>query len=153
MENPMHFPGWREAKAVGIGGDDLKDFEGAFSARVHLSRGKVNLQISGVKPDLHSYFPRGELHSNPFFDCLSSLGMSGGGFLASSIKEPKMFVESGKKCLSNGQVSLWFKTHHEGEQHLVGDEVGGRVVQKLSHRQEVCPFHGLTLAKDLEVGL
>jgi len=36
MEDSMHLPSRGEAKAVGIGGDNLRDFEGAFSPRGQL---------------------------------------------------------------------------------------------------------------------
>jgi len=33
MEDSMHLPGRREVKAIGIQGDNLRDFEGAFLSR------------------------------------------------------------------------------------------------------------------------
>jgi len=85
MEDTMHLPGRREAKAVGIGRDNLRDFEGAFSLRGQFSGREVDLQVTGVKPDLCSYFPRGELRFNPFFNCLSGFSMSSGSLFASGI--------------------------------------------------------------------
>ena len=43
MEDAMHLPSWWEAKAIGIGGDNLRDLEGAFSSRGQFSGGKVDL--------------------------------------------------------------------------------------------------------------
>ena len=81
----MHLPGRRKAKVVGVWGDNLRDLKRAFSARGQFSGGEVDLQVTRVKPDLCSYFPGGELCSNPFFNSLSSLSMGGGGLLASGI--------------------------------------------------------------------
>jgi len=79
--------------------------------------------------------------------------MSSKSLFAHSIKKFESFVKSREEYFSNQWVSLGFKAHHERELCLVGDRVGGRVTQELSHQQKVCPFHGLTLAKDPEVGL
>ena len=133
MEDSVHLSSRREAKVLGIGRDNLRDFKRAFLSRGQFLGGEVNLQIMRVEPNLYSYFPGGELHSNPFFDCLSSLSMSGGGLFVSSIKEFETFVKSGKECLSDRGVSLGFKIHQEHEWHLIGNGMGGRVVQKLSH--------------------
>jgi len=96
VEDAMHLPGWWESKAVGVRGNNLRDFEWAFSSRGQFSRGEVNLQVSRVKPYLRSYFPRGELCSNPFFDCLSGFGVSGGSLFAGSIKESSRLSRAGK---------------------------------------------------------
>jgi len=45
--------------------------------------------------------------------------VSGGSLFAYSIKEFETFVESREKYLSNGQIGLRFKAHHEREQHLI----------------------------------
>jgi len=85
VEDSVHLPGRGETKAVGIWGDNLTDLEGALSSRGHFSGKEVDLQVTRVKPNLCSYFPGGELRSNPFFDCLSCLGVGGGSFFASGI--------------------------------------------------------------------
>jgi len=134
VEDTMYLPGWWETKAIGVWGDNLRDLEGAFSSRGQFSRRKVNLQVSRVEPYLRSYFPRGKLCSNPFFDSLSGFSMSGRGFFPSSIKEFESFVKGREECLPNRGVGSGFKTHHEREWSLVGDRVGGRVMRKLGHR-------------------
>jgi len=88
----MRLPNRREAKAVGIRGDNLRDLKGAFSSRGQFSGGEVDLQVMRVKPNLCSYFPRGELRSNSFFNSLGCLSMSRGCLFASSIKEFESFV-------------------------------------------------------------
>jgi len=93
--------------------DNLRDFEGALLSRGQFLRGEVDLLVMGIKPDLHSYFPMGELHFNPFFNCLSCLGMSGRSLFASSVKEFKSFVESRKEHFSDWWVSLGLEAHHE----------------------------------------
>jgi len=85
MEDTVHFPSRGKGKAVGIRGDDLRDFEGALLSRGQFSGGEVNLQVMRVELDLCSYFPGGELHSNPFFDCLSCLSMGSRSLFVSSI--------------------------------------------------------------------
>ena len=85
MEDAVDLPGRREVKAIGIRGYDLRDLKGAFLLRGQFLGGEVDLQLVRVKPDLRSYFPRGELHSNPFFNRLSCLGVSGRSLFASGI--------------------------------------------------------------------
>ena len=148
MEDTMYLPGRRETKAVGIWRDNLRDLKGAFPSRGQFSRRKVDLQVTRVEPYLRSYFPRGELCSNPFFDSLSGLGMSSRSLFSSGIKEFESFVKSREERLPDCRVGSGFKTHHERERSLVGDRVGGRVMRELGHGQEVQPFHRLTLAKD-----
>ena len=128
VEDAMHLPGQRELKVIGVRRDNLGDFKRAFSLRGQFSGREVNLQVTRVEPDLCSYFPGGELHSNPFFDSLSCLSVGGGSLFASSIKDFKLFIESGKECLSNRGVGLGLKAHHEQERHLVGNRVGGGVI-------------------------
>jgi len=43
MEDAMHLPSWWEVKAVGVGGNNLGDLEGALSSRSQLSGGEVDL--------------------------------------------------------------------------------------------------------------
>jgi len=45
MKDTMHLPSRREAKAVGIGRDNLRDLEGAFLSRGQFSEGEVDLQV------------------------------------------------------------------------------------------------------------
>ena len=85
MEDAMHLPGRREVKAVGVWGDNLRDLTGTFSSRGQFLGGEVDLQVMRVEPDLCSYFPGGELHSNSFFYCLSGLSMGSSSLFASSI--------------------------------------------------------------------
>ena len=92
VEDSMHLPGRREAKAVGVRGDNLRDLKGAFSLRGQFLGREVDLQVMRVKPDLCSYFPGGELRSNPFFNSLSCLSMGSGSLFASSIKDFESFV-------------------------------------------------------------
>jgi len=113
MEDAMHLPSWWEAKAIGIGGDNLRDFKRAFSSRGQFSGREIDLQVMGVEPDLCSYFPRGELCSNLFFDCLCGFSVGGSSLFVSSIKKFKSFVKGRKEHLSNGWVGSRFKTHHE----------------------------------------
>jgi len=148
VENAMHLPSGRETKAVGIWGDNLGDLEGALSARGQFSGREVDLQVAGVKPYLCFYFPRGKLCSNPFFDCLSGFSVSGSSLFTSSIKEFKSFVKGREEHFPNRGVGSGLKAHHEREWCLVGDRMSGGVMRELSHRQEVRPFHRLTLAKD-----
>ena len=115
MEDTMHLPGWREAKVIGIRGDNLRDLKRAFSMKGQFLGREVDLQVMRVKPDLCSYFPRGELHSNPFFFCLSCLSMSSGSLFASSIEKFKSFVESRKECISKQGIGLELEAHHEQE--------------------------------------
>jgi len=37
VEDTMYLPGWREAKAIGVRRDNLRDLEGALSSRGELS--------------------------------------------------------------------------------------------------------------------
>jgi len=37
MEDTVYLPGWREAKAIGIWRDNLRDLEGTLSSRGKLS--------------------------------------------------------------------------------------------------------------------
>jgi len=113
MEDAMHLPGRWESKAVGVRGDNLRDFKWAFSSRGQFSRGEINLEVTGVKPYLRSYFPGGELSSNPFFNCLGGFGVSGGSLFASSIKEFESFVKGREERFPNRGVGSGFKTHHE----------------------------------------
>jgi len=152
MEDSMHLPGRRESKAVGVWGDNLRDLEGAFLSRGQFSTGEVDFQVTRVKPNLHSYFPRGKFRSNSFLDCLSGLSMGGSSLFSGSIEEFKSFVEGREERFPNRGVGSGFKTHHEREQHLVGYRVSSGVVRKLGHRQEVRPFGRLTLAKYAKVG-
>jgi len=128
VEDAMHLPGQRESKAIGVRGDNLGDFERAFSSRGQFSGREVNLQVKRVKPDLCSYFPGGELHSNPFFDSLSCLSVGGGSLFASSIEDFELFIESREECLSNQRVGSGLKAHHERERCFVGNRVGGGVM-------------------------
>ena len=48
MKDAVHLPSWRKVKAVGIGGDNLRDFEGALLSRGQFSRWEVDLQVSRV---------------------------------------------------------------------------------------------------------
>jgi len=125
MKDAVHLPSRREAEVVGIRRDNLRDFKGAFLSRGQFLEREVDLQVMRVKPNICSYFPRGELCSNPFFHSLSCLSMGGGSLLASGIKDFKSFVESGKECLSNWGIGLGLEAHHEQEQHLVGNRVSG----------------------------
>jgi len=43
VEDSVHLPGRREAKAVGIQGDNLRDLEGAFSSRGQFLEGEIDL--------------------------------------------------------------------------------------------------------------
>jgi len=113
VEDTVHLPSRREAKAVGIRGNNLRDLEGAFLSRGQFSEREVDLQVTRVKPNLCSYFPGGKHCSNLFFDCLSSLSMDGGSLFVSSIQEFESFVESGKECLPNRRVCSGFEIHHE----------------------------------------
>jgi len=128
MENAVYFPSWREAKAIGIGGDDLGDLKWALSSRGQLSGREVDLQVSGVEPYLCFYFPGSKLCSNSFFDSLSGLCVGGRSLFSSSIKEFESFVKGGEECLPNCWVCLGFVTHHEREWCLVGDGMSGRVM-------------------------
>jgi len=85
MENTMHLPGRRKAKVVGVMGDNLRDLKGAFSSKGQFSGGEVDLKVMRVKPDLCSYFPRGELHSNSFFNSLSYLSVGSRRLFVSGI--------------------------------------------------------------------
>jgi len=114
---------WSRALRRGRGGHSCSA-PGAQTVGSSMNLGLVN----PVKPNLCSYFSWGKLCSNPFLDCLSSLSMSGGHLFVSSIKEFKSFVESGEECLSNQGVSSGLEAHHEREQCLVGNRVGGRVM-------------------------
>jgi len=152
VEYSVHLPCRREVKVIGIWGYNLGDFEGALSSRGQFLGREVYLQVTKVEPNLCSYFPGGELRSNPFFNCLSCLSMGGRCLFASSIEEFKSFIEGREECLPDWGVSSEFKTHHEQEQCLVGDRVSGRVVRKLGHQQKIRPFCGLTLEKDPEIG-
>ena len=134
MENTVHFPGWWETKVIGVWGDNLRDFKRTLSLRGQFSGREIDLQVTGVEPNLCSYFPRGKLSSNPFFDCLSGLSVGGSSFLASSIKKFESFVKGREEHLPNWWVGSGFKTHHEREWRLVGDRMGGRVMRKLGHR-------------------
>jgi len=46
VEDAVHLPGRREAKVIGVGRDNLRDFKGAFSLRGQFSRGEVDLQVT-----------------------------------------------------------------------------------------------------------
>jgi len=48
VEDTMHLPSRREVEAVGIGGDNLRDLEQAFSLRGQFSGEDVDPQVSGV---------------------------------------------------------------------------------------------------------
>jgi len=148
VEDTVYFPSRWETKAVGVGGDNLRDFKGALSLRGELPRGEVDLQVAGVEPYLRSYFPWGKFCSNSFLDRLSGFGVGGRGLLPSSVKEFEPFVKSREERFPDRRVGSGFKTHHERKRSLVGDRVGGRVMRKLGHGQEVRPLRRLTLAKD-----
>ena len=113
MEDTMYLPGRWEMKTIGVGQNNLGDLKGALSTRGQFSRRKIDLQVARVKPYLHSYFPRGELCSNLFFDCLSSLSVGGGSLFSSSIKEFESFVKGREERFPYSGVSSGFKTHHE----------------------------------------
>ena len=149
VEDTVYLPGWRKTKAIGVGRDNLGDLEGALSSRGQLSEREIDLQVSRVEPYLRSYFQRGKLCSNPFFNGLSGFSVSGGCLSSSGVKEFESFVKGREERLPNRWVCSGLKAHHERERCLVGDRVSGGVMRELSHRQEVQPFRRLTLAKDL----
>jgi len=60
--------------------------------------------------------------------------MGGRSLLASSIEKFKAFVKSREERLSYRGVGLGLETHYEQEWRLVGNGVGGRVMQELSHQ-------------------
>jgi len=134
MKDIVHIPDQRKTKMIGIREDNLKDFKGALLLKGQFLRREVDLQVSRVKPDLCSYFPGGELCSNPFLDCLSCLSMSSGSLFVSSIEKFKLFVKSREECLSNWRIGLGLKAHHEQEWCLVGNRMDGRVMRELGHR-------------------
>jgi len=148
VEDTVHLPGRWESKAIGIRRYYLRDLKGTLSSRGQFSGGEVDLQVARVEPNLRSYFPRGKLCSNPFFDCLSGFSMGSSSLFVSSIKEFESFIKSREEHLPNCGVGSGLKAHHEREWRLVGDRVSGGVMRKLGHRQEVRSFRRLTLAKD-----
>jgi len=148
MEDTMHLPSGREAKAIGVWGDNLRDLERAFSLRSQFSGREVDFQVTGIKPYLRSYFPRGKFGSNPFFDCLSGFSVGGSSLSMGGREKFESFVKGGEEHFPKGGVGSGLEAHHEREWSLVGDRVSSGVMRKLGHRQEVRPFRGLTLAKD-----
>jgi len=115
MEDTMHLPGRRKAKVIGVRGNNLRDFEGAFLTRGQFSGGEVDLQVTRIKPNLCSYFPGGKLCSNSFFNSLSCFSVSDGCLFASSLKDFKSFIKSRKERLSNRRVRSGLEAHHERE--------------------------------------
>jgi len=113
MEDTMHFPSRWEVEAIGVWGDNLRDFERAFSSRGQFSGREVNFQVMRVEPNLCSYFPRGELCSNLLFHCLSRFSVGSSGLFLSSIERFKSFVNGREECLPDWQISSGFETHHE----------------------------------------
>jgi len=137
VEDAMYFPSWREAKVVGVRGNDLRDLEWTFLSRGQFSGREIDLQVSRVKPYLRSYFPRGKLCSYSFLDSLSSLCVSSRSLFSSSIEEFELFVKGREEHFPDHRVSSGLEAHHERERCLVGDGVSGRVVRKLGHGQKV----------------
>jgi len=113
VENAMHFPSWWETKAIGVWGDNLRDFKRAFSLRGQLSAREIDLQVTGVEPDLCSYFPRGEFCSDLLFDCLGGLSVGSSSLFVSSIQKFESFIKGREEHLPNGWVGSGFKTHHK----------------------------------------
>jgi len=106
MEDTVHLPSRREAKVIGVGGDNLRNLERAFSLRGQFPRGEVDFQVVRVQQNLHSYFPRSKLCSNPFLYHLSGLSVSSGSLFTSGIQKFETFVESREEHLSNGQIHM-----------------------------------------------
>ena len=48
-------------------------------------------------------------------------------------------------------MGSWFIFKNEGKQQFVGSRVGGGVMREFSHREKVCPFLRVSIAKDTKV--
>ena len=69
MEDGMDLPARGDAEAEGHAGDHFFNFERTHSFHLQFL-GTIHVKVSCFKPDLVSYFPRGEFRGNPFLHSL-----------------------------------------------------------------------------------
>ena len=79
MEDRVNLPSRGNMKLEGCVRDDFLDLKGAGSFHLEFL-GSVHVEVGGLKPDLISYFPWGELRGYPLLhlllgDLVSSLGI------------------------------------------------------------------------------
>ena len=63
-----------------------------------------------------------------------------------------MCLQGRDKDFSNWRIGPWLISEDEGKWQFVGGRIGGRVVREFGHREEVYPFLGVSITKDMKVG-